>query len=397
MDITALLHTPTGADPRAGKASPRDDAGNDFTRLLQAAGRADAQPAVKGLARLRPDQAPILLEPRVERSDDLLAELPRTAHATPRDDAEAPRADAGKAHRTEDDKTRRHDARTADAVPAPATGVPALPTPVVTANAGTATNPAASDSASDPERPSLAGAGGRHVARHAAIDPARDSAEQASAAHAATVHADKPRFSAGAHPSSTPLPAADPTSSTSAADRTTAPIPGITPAAAAPASPAHVTATPTPAAPPPAMLQAAVGTPAWQQELGQQLIRLGRHGEHQVRLQLHPAELGTLQVSLHFNHDSAQAQFLAAHAQARDAVQQALPQLREAFAHHGIALGEATVGQQQQHTGGQDRPSGSGAFTGESGSDIEPITAGVHPPARTAPIPLHASGVDLYA
>ena len=145
-----------------------------------------------------------------------------------------------------------------------------------------------------------------------------------------------------------------------------------------------------------AVLQAPVGSAPWQNELGQQLIRFTQRGEHQIELHLHPKELGPLRISLHVNDQVAQAHFFAAHAQVRDAVQQAIPQLREALAGQGIALGEAMVGQQQQQR--QDSGSFGGSSTAPSfggARDVESITA-AHPVARALP-GIGAGGVDLYA
>jgi flagellar hook-length control protein FliK len=161
------------------------------------------------------------------------------------------------------------------------------------------------------------------------------------------------------------------------------------PQAAAPASAPAMAST--------AVLQAPVGSAPWQNELGQQLIRFSQRGDHQIELHLHPKELGPLQISLHVNDQQvAQAHFFAAHAQVRDAVQQAIPQLREALAGQGIALGEAMVGQQQQQHqdfasfgGSSASPSFGGATEVESIAAARPVSGAL---PRIGP-----GGVDLYA
>lgn len=102
------------------------------------------------------------------------------------------------------------------------------------------------------------------------------------------------------------------------------------------------------AAPAQASLPAPVTSPAWPQQLGQQLVRLSQQGgEQRVELKLHPAELGPLSVSLKMGDHGAQAQFISAHAQVRQVLEQAIPQLREALAEQGISLGETSVGEQR--------------------------------------------------
>ncbi len=153
--------------------------------------------------------------------------------------------------------------------------------------------------------------------------------------------------------------------------------------------------TPNPAAQ--AGIQAPVSSPAWPQQLGQQLVRLSQGGgEQRVELQLHPAELGPLSVSLKMGDQGAQAQFVSAHAQVRQALEQAIPQLREALAEQGISLGETSVG--EQRTGNGDsaprQPGDMLASAGVDGSD-EGSSGATDSKAR---LDLNLDGrVDLYA
>ncbi|MDT0500504.1 MULTISPECIES: flagellar hook-length control protein FliK [unclassified Halomonas] len=123
---------------------------------------------------------------------------------------------------------------------------------------------------------------------------------------------------------------------------------------------------------PTASLSAPVNSPAWPQQLGQQLIRMSQSGgEQRVELKLHPAELGPLSISLKMGDQGAQAQFLSAHGQVRQILEQSIPQLREALAEQGIELGEATVG--EQHAGneghGESHESGQTLLAGGTSSD----------------------------
>ncbi|SDJ35417.1 flagellar hook-length control protein FliK [Billgrantia gudaonensis] len=121
-----------------------------------------------------------------------------------------------------------------------------------------------------------------------------------------------------------------------------------------------------------ATLSAPVQSPAWPGQLGQQLVQFARQGagEQQIEMRLHPAELGPLSVTLKMTEQGAQAQFLSAHAQVRQAIEQALPQLRDALAEQGIDLSETSVGEQRQHEGQ--------AFAGNEGGRNQ---AGVEPAA----------------
>lgn len=97
-------------------------------------------------------------------------------------------------------------------------------------------------------------------------------------------------------------------------------------------------------------IRAPMGTPAWQDGLNQQVIQLHQRGDKNIELHLNPADLGPLSISLKVSDNTAQVQFLSPHPQVRHAVEQALPQLREALAEQGINLGQTSVGGQQQQT-----------------------------------------------
>lgn len=140
------------------------------------------------------------------------------------------------------------------------------------------------------------------------------------------------------------------------------------------------------------VLTAAIGSADWQTDLGQQMVDMVTRGEQQVDLRLHPAELGPLSISLNLNDGTTQAQFQAAHASVRAAVEQALPQLREALATQGIALGQASVSDQssRQAAGGQTPRDPQAQASSAAVSRDEVL------PAHVQQVLLRSSGVDLY-
>nr|WP_163503141.1 flagellar hook-length control protein FliK [Halomonas socia] len=174
---------------------------------------------------------------------------------------------------------------------------------------------------------------------------------------------------------------------------------------AAPAASAQgTTASPQPlgqplANPNSAALSAPVASQQWQQQLGQQLINLTQRGEQRVELRLNPAELGPLSVSLKLGENGAQAQFLSAHAQVRGALEQAIPQLREALEEQGISLSEATVG---EHAGGQQgemtfaNGGGSGQHGGSASGSEDKVLGDTAEALPDRPLELDGR-VDLYA
>jgi len=92
-----------------------------------------------------------------------------------------------------------------------------------------------------------------------------------------------------------------------------------------------------------AALSARVGEHGWGQSLGDRLVWMAGQSQQVAQLHLNPPELGPLQITLTLDRDQASAQFVSAHALVRDAIEAAMPRLREMLADSGIALGNASV------------------------------------------------------
>lgn len=129
-----------------------------------------------------------------------------------------------------------------------------------------------------------------------------------------------------------------------------------------------------------ATLPSPLATPQWQQEFSQQIVHLVQRGEQRVALHLNPAELGPLVVDMEISEHGALLQFASGHAQVRSALEQALPQLRDALAEQGISLGETHIGserhEQQAFAFRGNAPESDDARQGGSATP-EPALAGV--------------------
>ncbi|HJV88498.1 MAG TPA: flagellar hook-length control protein FliK [Noviherbaspirillum sp.] len=114
--------------------------------------------------------------------------------------------------------------------------------------------------------------------------------------------------------------------------------------------------------PQPVAIQAAeqlsprVGTPAWDQALGQKIVWMVAGDQQSASLTLNPPDLGPLQVVLNVTNSQADATFIAAQPEVRQALEAAMPKLRDMLGEAGIQLGQATVNSgsaNQQNTPGQ--------------------------------------------
>ncbi|MBV8634626.1 MAG: flagellar hook-length control protein FliK [Burkholderiaceae bacterium] len=127
-----------------------------------------------------------------------------------------------------------------------------------------------------------------------------------------------------------------------------------------------------------------VGSPGWDQALGQKVVWMVAGGQQSASLTLNPPDLGPMQVVLNVNNSHATATFTAAQPEVRQALEAALPKLREMLGDAGIQLGQASVNaglaQQQQNFADKATPrSGGGAIDAlaEVASVISPAAAKV--------------------
>ncbi|WP_426472864.1 flagellar hook-length control protein FliK [Escherichia marmotae] len=129
----------------------------------------------------------------------------------------------------------------------------------------------------------------------------------------------------------------------------------------------------------PSVLTASVGTTEWQQNLSQQLACFTREGIHHAELRLHPEDLGSLHISLRINNDQVQLHFAAADHQVRNALETAMPHLRNSLAESGISLGQTNVAADSRPSweNGSHNQSAEQDMQSEDGTEIVPDEPGV--------------------
>ena len=110
-------------------------------------------------------------------------------------------------------------------------------------------------------------------------------------------------------------------------------------------------------------LQTPAGQPGWDVEVGNRIRWMVGQNNSGVQLRLNPPELGSIEVKVASEGERTSVTFFAANPAARDALELALPRLREMFADSGMQLANADVSDQglQQE---REQLSGSGGLSG---------------------------------
>lgn len=138
-----------------------------------------------------------------------------------------------------------------------------------------------------------------------------------------------------------------------------------------------------------------VGRKDWGDDFGQKITWLATNNQQTAELHLNPPQLGPLDVVISVSGDQATAFFSSPHAAVRDAVEQAMPKLREMMADNGITLGNASVNDQARDSA-QDAYQRSGNGRTDSISD-NMATGAQQPVALATPVRRHNGLLDTFA
>ena len=109
-------------------------------------------------------------------------------------------------------------------------------------------------------------------------------------------------------------------------------------------------------------------TADWNQDFGQKIVWLANNDKQSAQITLNPEQMGPIEVSLNVDKGNVSASFTSANAEVREAIETALPRLREMFASAGIELGQTNVSaesfKQQQQPDNENSANRSQAVSG---------------------------------
>ncbi len=114
----------------------------------------------------------------------------------------------------------------------------------------------------------------------------------------------------------------------------------------------------------------------WDQAFNERVVWMARQGIQEAHIQVTPREMGPIEVRISVQQDQATVAFTANNVVARDAIEAAMPRLRDMLADSGLNLVQSEVSQQspqergdgREHLGGRGGPQVGGAES--DGTDI---------------------------
>ena len=90
----------------------------------------------------------------------------------------------------------------------------------------------------------------------------------------------------------------------------------------------------------------AFGKPAWSQGMGKQILWMANQNISSAEIRLNPAHLGPIEVRLDISEDQINVALSSRHAVVREAMEMALPKLREMFDSNGLSLADTDISHQ---------------------------------------------------
>ncbi len=132
----------------------------------------------------------------------------------------------------------------------------------------------------------------------------------------------------------------------------------------------------------------------WDEAISQRVLWMAQDKLQSASLTLNPPQLGPVQVTVQIENQQASVQFVAASVQVQQALQDALPVLRDMFGQAGLSLGQAHVSSQQQ----QRNPAA--ALANPFMTRADDATDPAQPSAKTGTrqtLPMRRGLINLYA
>jgi flagellar hook-length control protein FliK len=140
-----------------------------------------------------------------------------------------------------------------------------------------------------------------------------------------------------------------------------------------------------------APLHAPVGGPEWNGEFASRIGLMVKNGMPEASLQLNPAELGRLDIKISTDGDQAKVVFTVQNLAAREAIEQAMPRLRDMLEQSGLQLAHSEVADHSQSR--QQRDDMMNTFSGSRGAESEELS----PEVLSMPMPAATDAmVDYY-
>lgn len=142
-------------------------------------------------------------------------------------------------------------------------------------------------------------------------------------------------------------------------------------------------------------IDAQLQSPEWPRQMTDQVSFMAKGGFQQAEIKLNPAHLGPMEIKLSVSDDKANVHFVTHHAPVRDAIDAAIPRLRDMLEQQGLSLDVNVSTQSEQQQANEDLQNNANpGFNADNSEQAAEVST------EDVVIPLNMeveSGVNLYA
>lgn len=100
-------------------------------------------------------------------------------------------------------------------------------------------------------------------------------------------------------------------------------------------------------------IEVPVNQAGWGEAVGNRLMMMANGKIHSANIHLNPAELGPIEIRVSVNNEHASVHFVSNNSLVRDAIEDAMPRLKEMLSQNGLNLSDANVSQQSPQQSSQ--------------------------------------------
>ncbi len=140
-----------------------------------------------------------------------------------------------------------------------------------------------------------------------------------------------------------------------------------------------------------------INSPEWKSDLGERVAWMAQNKVPAAEIKINPAHLGPIEIKVSLNNEQATVSMIASHGATREALEAAIPRLKEAFSDSGLQLADADVSSSHSDSGQDEHQKNEFADAMKGSSQNEQADDTTDEPRITSISRIQNTGVDIFA
>ncbi|NOY72148.1 MAG: hypothetical protein GXP14_07190 [Gammaproteobacteria bacterium] len=146
-----------------------------------------------------------------------------------------------------------------------------------------------------------------------------------------------------------------------------------------------------------AEIKAPINSPEWKSDLGERVVWMAQNKIPAAEIKINPAHLGPIEIKISLNNEQATVSMIASHGATREALEAAIPRLKEAFSDSGLQLADADVSSSHSDSGQDEHQKNEFADAMKGSPQSEQADDATDESRVTSISHIQNTGVDIFA